>query len=81
MTHHERRLRRAAERLIGSTEYSTLRDLTIRLDGVALGLRLARHNIGSADDRICGERMIRHARRLRDHAERTSWRRMTGRAA
>lgn len=81
MTHHERRLRRAAERLVGLTEYSTLRDLTIRLDGVALGLQLARHNIGAVDDRICGERMIRHARRLRDHAERLMWTTMTGRAA
>lgn len=81
MTHHERRLRRAIGALLPGYERADLLHLAIRLDGVALGLQLSRHNIGAADDRICGERMIRHARRLEGHAERTSWRRMTGRAA
>lgn len=80
MTHHEARLRRAVRALLPGYEKGELQHIAIRLDGVAMGLQLARHNIGSADDRICGERMIRHARRLRDHAERLMWATITGRA-
>lgn len=70
MTHHERRLRRAAGALIGSTEYEALRDVVLELRGYALGLQRSRRYLRTPDDRMTVERALLHARRLEGHADR-----------
>ena len=70
MTHHERRLRRAAGALIGSTEYESLRDVALELSGYVCGLQQSRRYLRTPDDRMTVERALRHARRLEGHAYR-----------